>query len=372
MVATPEIKAKVAEVVNGAVSLADSVERLYLWVQREIHYISIKASVSSGQTGHPAELTFQQKYGDCTDKSILFATMLREIGVEAYPIILMTNDEEEITRDIPDISGNHAIVLAIIDGEKVFLDATSTTHKYPFYRSDNVGVTYVCALCKEWGYTFTPPPEDNANHIEIIAKLDEGGNMIADYTASFTGDWEAGYRGFWESQQAERRGAILQDWMSYIVPGAFVAKWDLPGVEDLAVPFKEVLHLEVPSYPISAGDLWILKVPGIENDYRFDEVSLAERSFPIEYTAPKQVSHRIEFELPAGTVVEYLPKNIEIETPYASYSGKFTAEGGKVVFEDVYRLEKRVVPAADYVEYRDFCKMVGQYSKEQIFLRKTI
>lgn len=372
MAATPEIEAKVAEIVEGAVDMADSIDRVYEWVQREIHYISIKASVSSGQTGHAAELTFQQKYGDCTDKSILFATMLREIGVEAYPIIIMTNDKDEITREIPDLSGNHAITLAIVDGEKVFLDATSTTHKYPYFREDDSGVTYVCALCREWGYTTTPPPEDNANHIDIIATLDENGTMFADYTASFTGSWEAGYRGFWENQQAERRGAILQDWMSYIIPGSMVTEWDLPGVEELSVPFKEVLKLETPSYPTTAGDLWILKIPGLESEYTFEEVSLVERQFDIEYTAPKQISHRVVFDLPEGCSVEFVPENIELDIDYASYRASFTVEDGRIVFEDTYRLEKRVVPHGDYSAYKSFCQMVGQYAKNRIFIKRSI
>ncbi|MCK5833946.1 DUF3857 and transglutaminase domain-containing protein [bacterium] len=372
MVATPEIKAKVAEIVEDAISQEDSINSIYTWVQREIHYISIKASISSGQTGHPAELTFQQKYGDCTDKSILFATMLREIDVEAYPIIIMTNGEDEITRDIPDLSGNHAITLAIINGEKVFLDATSTTHNYPYFRSDDAGVTYVCALCRHWSYTSTPAPEENANHIDIKAKLDENGTMTAEYIASFTGDWEAGYRGFWENQQAERRGQILQDWMSYLIPGSIIEEWSLPGAEDLRTPFQEVLQLVTPSYPISAGDLWILKVPGIENEYTFEEISLAERNFSIEYTAPKQISHRIEFSLPEGYTVEYVPDEIDITTPYASYKGRFIIEDSKVVFEDTYRLEKRIIPAEDYVQYRDFCKKLAQYAKEQVFFKRNI
>ena len=372
MVATPEIEAKVAEITEGATDLADSIDRIYRWVQREIHYISIKASVSSGQTGHPADLTFQQRYGDCTDKSILLATMLRIIGVEAYPIIIMTNDEDEITRDIPDLSGNHAITLAIVDGKKRFLDATSTTYGYPYFRADDAGVTYVCAICREWGYTTTPPPEDNATHIEIDAKLDKDGTMTADYTASFTGSWEAGYRSYWENQQAERRGSILQDWTSYIIPGAVVTDWALPGVEDPLAPFEEVTKLKVPDYPISAGDLWILKIPSIRREYKFDEVSLDKRQFPIEYTAPKQVSHRIVFDLPAGCEVEYVPEDIALDNDYASYRAGFTQEEGRVVFEDTYRLKKRVVPPKDYAAYKAFCRKIGEYTENQIFLKKSI
>lgn len=372
MVATEEIKAKVGEITEGATNMADSINRIYIWVQREIHYISIKGSVASGQTGHEAQFTFEKKYGDCTDKSILFSTMLREIGVEAYPIILMTNDEEDIPRDIPDLSGNHAITLVYLDGKKVFLDPTSTTHVFPYYRSDDVGVTYVCPLCRDWDTTYIPQPEDNAQHIEIHAVLDKNGDMTAKYVASYTGDYEAGYRGFWESQPAENREIVLQNWMSYSIPGAEVTNWTLPGVDDLTVPFREEMQLRVNSYPTQAADLWILQMPEVENKLSFKEVSLGERRFPIEYTAPYRESHRITFELPEGTKIEYLPEDIEIENAYAGYSASYSIIDGKVVFEDTYDLKKRIVPPEDYKEYRAFCRRISQYVHQKVFLRRPI
>jgi len=372
MVANDDIKAKIAELTEGATDMPDSINRIYIWVQREIHYISIKGSIASGETGHDAAFTFEKKYGDCTDKSILFATMLREIGVEAYPIILMTNDEEWIPRDIPSTDGNHAITLIYLDGEKIFLDPTSTSHIFPYYRSDDVGVTYVCALCRDWDTTSVPPPEENAHHIEIEATLDGDGNMTAHYVASLVGDFEAGYRGYWEAQPAESRSIIMQDWISYIIPGAELIDWDLPGVEDLAVPFREEMSLIAHSYPTVVADLWILKIPEIEKDLTFEEVSLAERCYPIEYTAPYRESHLVTFRLPEGTRIEYLPKDIAFDNPYASYSASYRGSEDTIVFEDTYILKRRIIPVEDYKVYKDFCQTVGRYVQEQIFLKVRI
>ncbi|RKZ29514.1 hypothetical protein DRQ36_08355 [bacterium] len=369
MVATPEIKSVVAEIVEGATDMPDSINRIYIWVQQEIHYISIKGSVASGETGHTAKWTFEKKYGDCTDKSILLATMLREIGVEAYPIIVMTNDEEDVPRDIPDLSGNHAITLAIVDGKRYFLDATTTSYNFPYFRSDCVGVTYVCALCRDWDTVYTPTPDENAIHIEINATLDIEGNLTADYISSLVGDYEGSYRGYWEYRQADRRGVIMQDWISYIIPGAQVTDWSLPGVDDLSVPFQERVSFRVPKYTITAGDLWIIKIPQIEKDYQFEEVSLAKRRFPIEYTAPYKMSHKITIEIPEDFAIEYLPGNIELDNPYTAYRANYRKEGDSIIFEDEYRLKKRIVPVEDYKSYKKFCRSVSEYARKQVFLR---
>jgi len=370
MVATEEIKAKVAEITSGAVDMADSIDRLYIWVQREIHYISIKGSVASGQTGHSAEFTFEKKYGDCTDKSILLSTMLREIGVEAYPIIIMTNDEEEITREIPDLGGNHAITLIYLDGEKIFLDPTSTTHRFPYFRSDDVGVTYVCPLCREWGMTSVPSPKENARYTEIRAVIDGEGRMSADYRATFVGSYKADYRGFWESQPEEYRATVFQNWMSYVIPGAEITEWSLPGANDLLESFSEEAIIEVPSYPARAGDLWILKIPEIDKSLTFDEVSIPKRRFPIEYTAPYREVYLVKFTLPDDMTIEYLPEGIDISNEYAAFKGDYSQTSEGFVFEAQYDLKKRVVPVSDYYEYRKFCMDIARFIQKQTFIRR--
>ena len=196
--------------------------------------------------------------------------------------------------------------------------------------------------------------------------------MTANYIASFIGDYEANYRGFWESQPAESREIVIQNWMSYSIPGAEVRNWNLPGVNNLNIPFREEMELFVRSYPASSADLWILKMPEVGNRLNFEEVSLAKRKFPIEYTAPYRKSHRISFDLPQGTVIEYLPEDIEIENEYASYRASYRKTHNGFVFEDIYDLKKRVIPVEDYEKYKSFCRQISQYIHKQVFLKKEI
>ncbi len=87
---TPEIEAKVAEIIGDASSDEEKLAKIYHWLQREVRYISIKGSMGSGWSGHPATLTLQNKYGDCIDKATLMATMLKAVNIQAAPVILAT------------------------------------------------------------------------------------------------------------------------------------------------------------------------------------------------------------------------------------------------------------------------------------------
>ena len=80
------------QITEGAETIDEKLARIYHWVQTNTRYISIKGSLGSGCPDTRPWRTFENRYGDCTDKAILFATMCEAIGVTSYPIILSTND----------------------------------------------------------------------------------------------------------------------------------------------------------------------------------------------------------------------------------------------------------------------------------------
>lgn len=56
------------------------------WVQREIRYYSVSLGESSHRPHSPSEVV-QRRYGDCKDKSLLLAQILRALGIEAWPAL---------------------------------------------------------------------------------------------------------------------------------------------------------------------------------------------------------------------------------------------------------------------------------------------
>ena len=65
---------------------------------------------------------FAARYGDCKDQSQMLAVMLREAGVKAGVAIISWADSGDILESFPSPWGNHAIVLATIDGKEQWID----------------------------------------------------------------------------------------------------------------------------------------------------------------------------------------------------------------------------------------------------------
>lgn len=363
---TPEIEEAVAEVTEGAADTEEKIAQLYHYIQQHIRYISIKGSIGSGWSGHPAFFTLKNKYGDCTDKSILFATMLKAIGVQSEPVAILTNDSGDEDRVVPSMRANHMISLVHLEGREFYLDATSTSHRYPSFRADDHGITTINALRRETGFIPVPKPEENHRIYELDVQILPDGNAEVEYGSRYNGDYEARVRGFYMYRQKSDYERILANWLSSISPNATLKDYELQNIQDLAKPFRLKLSYTLNDYVMNAGDLRIFSVPGLEME--FGEIGLPEREYDIAYDTSFEMVHDVKIVVPENYRVKYLPEEISLETPYATYTASYTAQGEAVVaFRDDFRRMKRIIPAEDYPEYKAFLQKVSKYSKEQLF-----
>src|ERR1700688_435864 len=86
-VATPEIKLKVANLTSGLPTLWGKVQALASFAQDDIRYVGIELGIG-GHQPHPAAEVFANRYGDCKDKATLLSTMLKEVGVDSYYVVI--------------------------------------------------------------------------------------------------------------------------------------------------------------------------------------------------------------------------------------------------------------------------------------------
>ncbi|MFH1006672.1 MAG: DUF3857 and transglutaminase domain-containing protein [Candidatus Latescibacterota bacterium] len=363
---TPEIEQAVAEITAGTTDTEEKVARIYHFIQGSIRYISIKGSIGSGWSGHEAFYTLQSKYGDCIDKSILFTTMLNVIGVTSEPIIILTNQAGVADREIPSMRGNHAITQVHLDGRDFYLDATSTTHRYPAFRGDDHGVTTINALRREIGFIAVPAPEENRRTYILKMHILPDGDARTEYVSSYVGDYEARVRSFYMYRKESDHGRMLTNMVSSFGPDATLDEYALDNVYDISRPFALHLSYTLRDYVVKAGNLRIFAIPGAKMD--FSETTLPTRKYDIVYDTSFEMIHDVTITVPETYRVKYLPPEIGLETPYATYSASFTAEDDTtIIFHDTFRRTERIVPVADYAAYQTFLQKVSKYSREQLF-----
>lgn len=94
------------------------------FVQDEIRYLGIELGRYSHQP-NPPDRVFARRFGDCKDKSMLLATILMSLGIEAAPALANTRSGKTLDSQQPSPFGfNHVIVQAKLAGKTYWWDPT--------------------------------------------------------------------------------------------------------------------------------------------------------------------------------------------------------------------------------------------------------
>jgi len=363
---TPEVRQVVQTITAGTRSREEAVARIYHFIERNIRYISIKGSIGSGWSGHEASLTLKNKYGDCIDKAILFTSMLKVVGVESEPVVVMTNNSGEDDRTLPTMRGNHAITHLRLNGRDMYLDSTSSVHRYPSFARFNHGVPAINALRREIGKIEVPSPDENTRRYELTVAIKPNGDADVRYRSRYVGSYEAGVRAYYMYSPETDHERRLANWLSSISPRARLKEYHLDNTHDISKPFSIRLDYSLEDYVVKAGGLRIVGIP--RREMRFPEVSLPKRRYDIVYPSSIQRLYEVALTIPKSYKVRYLPGPIREETPYASYEASYTQKDATtIVFRECYRRPKRRVPVKDYAVYKAFLQRISKYMKEQMF-----
>src|SRR5215472_10737321 len=107
--ASAEIKQKTVALTAAMPTQVAKIRALARFVQHDVRYVAIELGVGGWQP-HPAAEVFTHHYGDCKDKATLMRSMLREIGVESYHVVINTR-RGSVTPSTPAHHDfNHAIL----------------------------------------------------------------------------------------------------------------------------------------------------------------------------------------------------------------------------------------------------------------------
>ena len=89
------------------------------FVQDEIRYLGIEMGKSSHQPHQPWE-TLEARWGDCKDKTLLLVSLLRELGLQAWPALVNTRLERRLEEKLPSPFLFDHVIAQVVDGSRVY------------------------------------------------------------------------------------------------------------------------------------------------------------------------------------------------------------------------------------------------------------
>ena len=116
-----------------------------------------------------ADETWENRYGDCKAKTALLLALLDRLGIEAAPMYVSADEDNNIDQLLPSMSVfNHVIVKAKIAGKTYYLDATDLGHRTT---ADVAAAVFGRGLPLARGATLEVIPDYVANEPAITTEL---------------------------------------------------------------------------------------------------------------------------------------------------------------------------------------------------------
>ena len=375
-VPTPEVQAKVNELVRSAKTEQDSIAILTHWVADNIRYAGISMGPGEGYTLHNAQMNFTDRCGVCKDKAGMLVTMLRAAGFKAYAAMTMAH--ERIDR-IPADQFNHSVcAVQHRDGTYEMLDPTWVPNVRELWSSAEQQQGYLMGLPEGADLMYTPlsAPENHYIRIKAETEIGEDGTLSGFITITAEGQSDRAVRGVFSARTAEWMRNMEFELLK-IAPGARISKIQHTDNDKyLQQPVTISYHFTIPDYAVVDKNTLIFTPLSARNFYSramshlFFDVTLESRTQPFSDACSRLVEIKETITLPAEYKQLHFPFINGVANPAASFGCQYWMEGNTLTFAESSLFGKRVYDADDWHCFRQAVANQNKLAETPVILTK--
>jgi len=343
---------------------------LYYFVSKNIRYVSIPLKASSFQP-HKAVDIYTNKYGDCKDKSALLISLLRIAGIDAHFALLKNRSAGPLTKKFPVNDFDHCVVaVPKKEGGYLFLDTSLELNRYSHIPYDMQDVDIF--VVKKDGYEFVKLPIDAKNLSgssgDTDMKINDDHTIDVTEKDIYFGDAEISARLNAKYSTKDATQAYFERKLKTMYTKGSLISIDFSDPDNLDEPFSLNIRYKVADHIREAGNLLIFDI----TSGTFPTTAISEkRRYPIWLPELSKDTFTITITTPGNTKINYLPSNVEKDTPFGRYWREVKSSGNKIVISYGFETKMLEIPVDQYDKYKDFVEYTAKSAKENIILEKT-
>ena len=366
---SPEMKTKVAELIEGKQSLRDQVASIYGFVANDIRYNAWEFGVH-GYQPYTAPVIFSRQFGDCKDKSILLRAMLSEIGVEAYPVLIMRSGsarhggrrhEEDLSLAMVN-HFNHCIayIPAQQDLPAMYLDGTARLHPLDVLPFDDRGAQVLIVKPEGIERVRIPFSEatDNTRAESYRIYYAADGTARVEMFLAPQGRWDPTYRSAFAGGDQERKETVERMLSAQLGPLDGDVTYDIQDVEKLG----EALQLQFGAKATSLARVveGRLEIPAMLNSMNLLQglASEGERKTDLLMDTPWVRDITMDIVLPEGWNMSTLPPAIDVSNTDATYHWSIERSAVGLRIRERYEMLTHRIPVERYPAFRALCRVI--------------
>jgi hypothetical protein len=386
---TPDIKKKVTELTAQSTSPLSKMFALAQFMQNDIRYVGIWLGIGGWQP-HSAAEVFAHRYGDCKDKATLFSTMLNEVGIESYYVVI-DSERGSVTPSIPPHLGlfDHMIVairlpegisdarlVATVQhpklGKLLIFDPTDELTPFGSLHGE-LQASYALLVTPDGGELIKMPQLPTASSGTIrTAKLnlDAKGGLKGEVHEERVGDAARHQRGTLRYVEKDSdRIKPVENLMAQSVSSFQITKASFSNLKQTSQPFGYDWSFVAFDYAKPAGDLLLVRprVLGVKTRGLLE--TKEPRKYAVEFSGPERDVDTFEINLPAGYQVDDLPPPADIDYSFGSYHSKVEAQGSVLRYTRTYEIKELSVPVDKAEDLKHFYRVIASDERNTAVLK---
>ena len=362
---TPEIRAKVAELTQGKTTELAKIQLLYDYVSKNIRYVSLSFGLGRYQP-HAAGEVFANEYGDCKDKSILLAAMLRAAGISSDVALIPAT--RKLDEAMPSPSQFDHVITAVPEGEKlVWMDSTAEVAPFRLLIATLRGKSALLVAPDGKGRIVTTPADPpflGSQNVQTTGIVSDLGKLSGTVHYTVRGDQEVLLRlAFRHTPQAEWKQigtAILRrDGLN-----AEATSVETSDPSDTRTAFDITIHFTEDGFVPWSSKEATVKLPllaiGLPS-------TTDDNAAPIELGSPLGVNVHLKLTLPANFKGS-APVGVAVSRDYADFKSEYTLDGQTLTADRSLNFKMRELPADRTGDYLAFAHAVASDESQSLHL----
>ena len=372
---SPEIENRVDQLIKGAVSEREKLQRIFEWIRDQIRYVAVSIGMG-GYQPHPVAEIMRNKYGDCKDMTTLLCAMADRAGIEVNQALISTRLNGIADTTLPAaVHFNHVIAYAPgVGTDGIWMDATEKTAAFgqlPWY---DQGVPTLLINSEGLGKIKMTPASDNGINRSMMTwdiKLDHKGAAVINGKIEAFGTVanEMREKLYLSSEQEIRNW--LQFYLSERAGSARLMRFNIGGLSPVTDSLIINFLFESKHFARRIGqDLVIL--PGDITYFDLADylrTSHRENDIHLQFASSRRI--RLNLELPAGMNVYASSCADSVISQFGKYLRRCEVSGQNLRLLYNYELNMKMIPASKYVEFQEFLDKISEYDFNEIAIKPS-
>ena len=354
------------QLTDGLKTDREKVEAIYNRLEKTTRYVAVLLGIG-GQQPAPAAEVSKSGFGDCKGLSNYMRAMLKEVGITSnYTTISTAN--RRFLKDFASVGQmNHVILQVPLKSDTLWLECTNPQLPMGYVHEDIAGHDAIEISEAGGRLVRLPlyPDSTNLMRTSVNISLKDNGAVDLKLKQEALNRQYENLIPLLKMDEKDRKKAIQK---LFYAPQAEINQID---VKESGAKITIDAEIKSQKYASQTGQRLFVPICPLHRGYTVPKAN-ADRAEDIWRDMGYCDEDDITISILEGYEIEAMPKNVQIEQPFGSFTFSMQVEDGQVHIKNRLLMKSGTFPKSLFPQLTDFIRTINNIYNQKIVLKKTI